>query len=179
MSIDVKGLLKQAKRRQVTEDVCLRGDLAGEYERLEKQLEKLPASNKLGGDPQRQTIQDEMERLRAEMAEATVPFVLAALSDAAFQQLVDDHPPRRDDGVEVNPGDAGVGFNRVTFYPAAIRACVIEPTLDAEDWALLLDNPDTAISAGQMMALKLAVMEVNGKAVDVPFSPADSNASQG
>lgn len=176
MSIDIKGLLKQAKRRQATEDVCLRGDLAGEYEQLVRELAELPANNKLGGDPERQRIADDMERLRAEMAAGTVPFVLRALSDTAFQQLADEHPPRRE-GDGLNGRDEEMGFNRATFYPALIRACVVEPVLDEEDWSLLLDNPDTAISAGQMVKLRIAAMQVNGAEVDVPFSPAASNVS--
>jgi hypothetical protein len=173
---DIKGLLKLAKRRQHTEDVCLRGDLAHEYDRLERQLAQLPANNKLGGDPERQRIAAEMDRVRAEMQAGTVPFVLHALPDADFQKLIDDHPPRRD-GDEVNDRDAAHGFDRSTFYPALIRACVAEPTLDGEDWALLFDNPDTALSPGQMLKLREAALEVNGREVDVPFSPAASNVS--
>jgi hypothetical protein len=85
--------------------VCLRGDLAGEYDALEKALAQLPPNNKLGGDPERQRIAAEMDRLRAEMQAGTVPFVLRALGDAAFQELVDAHPPRRD-GDDVNVADA-------------------------------------------------------------------------
>lgn len=173
---DIKSLLKQAKRRQTTEDVCLRGDLAGEYDQLAKQLEQLPANNKLGGDPERARIQAEMDRLRGEMQDATVPFALRALSDARFQEIVDEHPPRRI-GDDVNERDADAGFNRSTFYPALIRACVVDPMLDDEAWSLLLDNPDTALSPGQLSKLRMAALEVNGRSVDVPFSSAGSSGS--
>lgn len=174
--MDIKTLLKQAKRRTATVEVCLRGDLAGEYEQLERDLEKLPKSNKLGGDPERQRIAAEMERLRAEMQDGTVPFVLQALPDTAFQRLVDEHPPRRN-GDEVDARDADGGYNRATFFDALIRACIVEPELDDDDWQLLLG--EDGMSAGQKVTLWSEASRINGQSVDVPFSPAASNASQG
>jgi hypothetical protein len=168
---DIKALLKQAKRRQATEEVCLRGDLAGEYDDLERQLGKLPPNNKLGGDLERQRITAEMERLRAEMQDGTVTFVLRALGDTAFQTLVDEHPPRRD-GDEVNAEDAQSGLNRSTFYQALIQACVVEPELDAEDWELLFTE---GLSRGQASKLRIKALLINGEEVDVPFSPAGSS----
>lgn len=175
-TIDIKGLLKQAKRLTTTVDVCLRGDLAAEYEQLERQLAKLPPNNKLGGDPERQRIAAEMDRVRGEMAAGTVAFRLQALSDAAFQRLVDEHPPRRD-GDDVNDRDAHAGYNRATFYDALIRACTIDPTLDDEDWQLLLG--EDGMSPGQKLKLSVEASRVNGQEVDVPFSPAASNANPG
>jgi hypothetical protein len=171
---NIKAILKKAKRRQATEQVCLRGDLAGKYEDLEQQLAQLPTNTKLGGDPERQRITAEMDRLRAEMQEGTVPFVLLALPDAEFQELVDAHPPRRE-GDEVNEGDARSGYNRATFYRALIRACVVEPELDAEDWELLFAE---GISAGQRLKLSNTALRISSVPVDVPFSPAGSSESQ-
>jgi hypothetical protein len=171
----IKEKLKQARRRETTEDVCLRGDLAGEYEQLEKQLAALPPNNKLGGDPQRVRIEAELERVRAEMQDGTVPFTLRALSDSKFQRLIDAHPVRRD-GDDVNERDAELGYDRSTFYPALIKASVVEPTLDAEDWELLFDE---GLSRGQMSRLRDAALVVNGQSVDVPFSRAASSESQG
>jgi hypothetical protein len=176
MTVDIKALLKQAKRRTAKLEVCLRGDLAGDYEQLERDLAKLPPSNRLGGDPERQRITAQMELLRAEMQEGTVQFRLEALSDTAFQRLVDEHPPRRD-GDEVHERDAQSGYNRATFYDALIRACTVEPELDAEDWELLLG--EDGMSGGQKLALSLEASRINGESVDVPFSPAASNGNPG
>lgn len=176
MTVDIKALLKQARRRTATVEVCLRGDLAGEYEQLERDLAKLPKSTKLGGDPERRRITAEMDRLRAEMAEGTVPFRLEALSDAAFQRLVDEHPPRRN-GDELDVRDAEGGYNRATFFDGLIRACTVEPELDDDDWQLLLG--EDGMSGGQKVALWSEASRINGQAVDVPFSPAASNANPG
>lgn len=170
---DIKGLLKQAKRRETTVDVCLRADLASEYEQRERELAKLPRNNRLGGDPERQRITADMERLRADMQEGTVPFVLRALSDTDFQQLLDEHPPRRD-GDNVDVRDAQFGYNRATFNRALIRACVVSPTLDDEDWGLIFGE---ALSPAQISNLAFAASKVNGQDVDIPFSPDDSNES--
>jgi len=174
--MDIKALLKQARRRTARVEVCLRGDLAGEYEQLERDLAKLPPNNRLGGDPERQRITADMERLRTEMAEGTVTFRLEALSDTAFQRLVDEHPPRRD-GDEINERDAQSGYNRATFYDALVRACTVEPELDDEDWELLLG--EDGMSPGQKLNLSLEASRINGESVDVPFSPAATNANPG
>jgi hypothetical protein len=174
---NIKALIKQAKRRTETVKVCLRGDLADEYDQLSQQLAELPDSNKLGGDPERTRIEAELDRLRTEMTEGTVDFKLQALPDKAFQELVDEHPPRRR-GDDPDEMDARMGFNRSTFYPVLIRACTIEPELDAEDWNLLLGD-DGSLSAGQRVDLNTAALNVNSKPVDVPFSRAASNGSPG
>jgi hypothetical protein len=174
--MDIKAAIKNRKRRTAIVPVCLRGDLAGEYEQLERDLEKLPKGNKLSGDPERQRIAAEMERLRSEMQDGTVPFRLEALADTAFQELVDEHPPRRN-GDEVDARDADGGYNRATFFDALIKACTVEPELDAEDWDLLLGKD--GMSAGQKVSLWSEASRINGQSVDVPFSPAASNASRG
>lgn len=172
---DIKSLLKQAKRRETTEDVCLRGDLVGEQEQLQRQLAQLPKSDKLGGDPERQRITAELERLLAEMRDATVTFTLRALPDADFQRLVDEHPPRRD-GDEPNRGDAQAGYNRATFSRALIRACVVDPLLDDEDWHLVFAE---ALDPLQVTRLYMAAARVNGGNADVPFSPDDLSENPG
>jgi hypothetical protein len=168
-----KEKIKRRSRLQAEMDICLRGDLAGQYEQLQRQLAELPANNKLGGDPERQRIQAEMEHIRAEMVADTIPFVLRAISEPAFQELVDQHPPRRN-GDEINARDAAIGFNRSTFYHALIRACVIEPDdLDDEDWDVLF-SPD-GFSPGEFHRLGNEALRINDQAVDVPFSPAGSS----
>lgn len=169
-----KQKLRQARRREATVDVCLRGDLAGEYEQLEKHLAELPTNTKLGGDPERQRLAAELDRVRAEMQEGTEPFKLRALSENAFQRLIDQHPPRRK-GDEVDEVDAAYGYDRSTFPQALIQASTYEPELDDEDWALLFDQ---ALSRGQFATLRTAAQLVNGQQVDVPFSSAASSESQ-
>ena len=173
----VKDKIRQRKRLSADVKVCLRGDLAAEYEQYERQLAELPANTKLGGDPERARIQAEMDRLRTEMAEGTVEFRLEALSDARFQELVDEHPPRRD-GDDVNARDAEAGYNRATFFDALIRASTVSvdgDTLDDEDWGILLG--EDGISAGQKVALSTEASRINGQGVDVPFSRAGSGES--
>lgn len=170
---NIKALLQQAKRRSTTQDVCLRGDLASRYEELGRELAELPDNNKLGGDPNRERIESQMDEVREQMQAGTVPFVMRALPQPDFQRLVDAHPPRRD-GDEVNQLDASYGFNRSTFFPALFRASVVDPQLDDDDWAVLFAQ---ALSTVQVMGLGMEAYRLNAQDVDVPFSRAASNGS--
>lgn len=171
---DIKTILKKRKRRFATVDVCLRGDLAGEYEALERELANLPDSNKLGGDSRKADLQQRMEQVRAEMAEGTITFHLEALSDDRYQELVDENPPRRA-GDDVDQRDARSMVNGPAFNKALIRACTVEPELDDGDWELLL-GPD-GMSAGEKMRLASEAARICVVPVDVPFSSAASNGN--
>lgn len=171
---DIKTILKKRKRRTATVEVCLRGDLAGEYEALERELANLPAGNKLGGDPRKAELQQKMEQVRAEMAEGTITFRLEAVPDDRFQEIVDEHPPRRA-GDDVDPRDARTMVNGPAFNKAVIRACTVEPELDDDDWELLL-GPD-GMSSGEKMRLATEATRICSQPVDVPFSSAASNGN--
>lgn len=168
-----KKMLSQAKRPERTVPVCLRGDLAADFEQVERQLEEAQkkASDSLAASGISELV-DQLDALSAEMRKHTYDFRLRAMSRPAFRALVADHGPRRDpDTNEVLERDRYVGVNTDTFYDALIRACVVDPELDDEDWKTLLDE---TLTDKQFDALSDAAWYLNRGDVDVPFSRAAS-----
>ncbi|MEU4782841.1 hypothetical protein [Micromonospora sp. NPDC023633] len=176
-STDFTTLLAAAKLPERTVPICLRGDLVAEFEDLERQLEdelRTPAVS-LEGDGSG-AIADRMEALRAEMQAHTYPFRLRAMARPAWRAFVAAHPPRKDDAGEVDERDRIIGVNIETFYPALVRASVVDPQLDDAQWARLLDE---VLTDRQFDELANAAWGLNRREVDVPFSPAASRMTRG
>lgn len=186
--------LKDAKLPERSVPVCLRGDLVAEWEAAERDLER---AQKQPGDSKEGTgvggLLDRIEALQAEMSEHSDEYRLRALPRHKFRKLVVAHPPRTDENDEVRREDLQIGVNRETFFPALIKASVIEPDLDDEDWRVLLGDTDAAIAeleaAGkqdeiqdglltdrQCQQLEDVAWFLNRAEVDVPFSRAASLA---
>lgn len=170
---NIKEQLRNAKAPEKRVPICLRGDLARQYEALEQELEELasgPDTKKLGGDPERDHITAEMDALREQMADATETFLFRGLPSKRYQALKDEHPMRVDENGNVPRLDAIYNFNTVTMFEPLIRACVVEPEMDSDDWLALFGT----LTDGQFDRLGLAAVEVNRKVVDVPFSRSGS-----
>lgn len=170
--VDVDALLAQARRPEKTVSLCLRGDLQAEFERLDVEHAKAvsSATDSLAGNGAL-AIAQEMEALRDQMAESTLTVTLRALPRAEYSALVLAHPERRDEAGDPFPVDRDNGFNVETFYPALIRACVVDPELTETQWSTLLDE---TLSDRQFDELAYAAVGVNRGPVSVPFSPAAS-----
>jgi hypothetical protein len=138
--------LKDAKLPERSVSVCLRGDLVAEWEQAERDLEraqKQPSDSKEGVGVG--ALVDRIEALQAEMSEHADDFRLRALPRHKFRKLVVAHPPRKDGG-DVNREDNQLGVNRETFFPALIKASVVEPALDEDDWLALFGDTDETIA---------------------------------
>jgi hypothetical protein len=176
---DFKARLKAAKLPERTVSICLRGDLVAEFEELERQLAeaiRTPATS-LEGDGSG-PIAERMEELRRQMLEDTTPFRLRAMPKPRWRAFVGEHPPRKGDDGEIDDRDRIIGVNVDTFYTALIRASVVEPALDDEDWEALLGD-DGVLTSRQFDDLADAAWGLNRREVDVPFSPAASRMTRG
>lgn len=178
-----KTMLAEAQLPEKVVQICLRGDLAADFEQLENDLsdaQKVAEQvNSLSGGETAAQIAEQMEALRIEMQEHTYPFRCRALPKRAFRALVADHPPRSvagtGDEVKVHDDDRGFGVNVTTFFDALIRACVVDPELDAADWKLLLDEK---LTDNQFDTLAVTCWYVNRSDVDIPFSYAASKITR-
>jgi hypothetical protein len=171
-----KAMLGTAKLPERTVPICLRGDLVAEHEELERQLKEANrrAADSLAGNGAGDLV-DRIEALQEEMLAATVTFRVRALPKPAWRALLAAHPPRHDVDDKPNPDDAAVGVNMETFWDAIARACLIEPLVDDESWALMA-GPDGKLTDRQIGQLADAAWAVNRGDVSVPFSDAVSQA---
>lgn len=170
----VKDKIKGAKRPQKTVNLCLRGDLQADHERLEAELERLitaPASDRLN-DPtvaQRRQVAEQIQALAAQMADDTVTVTVRGMPGNRWDTFRGQHPARP--GVKE---DEPLGVNLRTFIPALLRTATIDPELDDDDWDQFLGNDDKGVdsilTSRQIGDWYLAALLVNRGEVDVPFS---------
>lgn len=169
-----KQKLKAARLPERSIQVCLRGDLTADFEAAERDLKQAQETKNSGMEDGVGPIIDRIDALRAEMREHTEEFRLRAMSQPKFRALVAEHTPRRDDEGTVDAADAQMGFNRDTFFDALLKASVISPDLDDDDWTALLD----VLTDRQYNDLTDAAWFVNRTEVSVPFSQAASLAKR-
>lgn len=175
MTADFNTLLKAAKLPEKAIQVCLRGDLTAEFERLERQLEEArrrPADS-LGGDGTG-AIVERMDDLRQQMLDNSYEFRLRAMPRPAWRAFIGEHPPRQTDDGEVDERDKFIGVNLETFHPALIRRCLVDPQLDERQWHEL----EQVLTDRQFDTLADAAWSLNRRDVDIPFSRAASQASR-
>jgi hypothetical protein len=171
-------LLAQARPAERTVLLCLRGDLVAEFEELERQLAKAKDRNadSLAGTGA-PAIAAKMEELRGEMEQYSVTFRLRTLPRRAYQKLLAENPPRRDPNKpdQILPADAQLDnqsdANAETFWFALARACVVEPAMDDEQWARLVDE---VLSDRQFELLAVVSLALCRGEVNIPFSFAAS-----
>lgn len=167
---NIKDMLKAAKLPEKQVPICLRGDLQAEFEDAERRLTDAEnnTGDSLAGNGAR-AVAEQIEALRQQMQEHTVPFRLRALPRPAWKDLLAAHPPRKGDDGAVDERDKYVGVNLDTFFEALVRSAVVEPQMDDEDWAMLFGE---ALTDRQFDLLSDAAWGLNRREVDVPFSRA-------
>lgn len=169
--------LKAARLPEAVVPIVMRGDLAAERERLQRQVDEAKArkADSLAGAGTAD-LEERLREVADEMRESVVEFRLRALprtkrpgdSRASFAELKAAHPPRETNG-EMIREDIMAGFvNAETFPDPLVKASIVDPPLTDEDW----DNLD--ISQGQFDELVTAAWTLNQGRVDIPFSSAAS-----
>jgi hypothetical protein len=168
----IKQLLRDAKLPERSVPVCLQADLVAEFEAVERSLAQAQRDTRdsLAAGTKVRELSDRIEALREQMLEHTIDFRLRALSRPAWRKLINEHPPRKAADGSVVDGD-NMGVNSDTFFDALLRASVVEPELDDDDWSLLLEEKLTDRQWGQLTD---AAWYLNRGEVDVPFSHAAS-----
>lgn len=168
----IKDKLKASRRPEKVVTLCLRGDLVGDFDAVRREhdaLEEAGPNASLNAGAKRRELLGRMEAIRDEMRESATDFRLQALPRTRWTELVVKYPPR--DGLL---RDRAMGVNEDEFIAALLRACVVDPVLDEEDWAVL----EETLTNSQYLELGNAAWELNQEKVSVPFLPAAS-PSQG
>lgn len=175
-----KTMLAEAKLPERTVPICLRGDLVADFEEAERLL--VEANNNRGdsldGGSELGSLAERVESLREQMREHFYTFRLRALPRRDWRALVAEHPPRRmdtaDGDPEVHEDDRYIGVNAETFFDAIVRACLVDPELDEQEYTHLL----AVLSDKQYESLTAAAWGVNRSDVDIPFSRVASLINQ-
>jgi hypothetical protein len=187
-----------AQRAERSIQICLRADLVAGHEAADRELKRARDEGRVSDSKESSGLGDLIEKVRAleaQMLEEADTWVLRAMPRHKFRALVDAHEPRRGDDGEPLDEDRQLGLNRDTFFPALIRASVITPELDDEDWLWLLGHTDeerahleaeerqAEIEDGVLTDRQFGDLEdtawfLNRGEVKVPFSHAASLASR-
>jgi hypothetical protein len=166
---DFAKLLGAARMPERSVQVCLRGDLAAELEALDAELEhaqKKPKTSLAGTGTT--ALVERIEALQDEMRAHTYPVRLRAMTRHAWRELVDAHPPRRDDKGEPDIGDVQSGVNRDTFFEPMLRASIVDPELNDDQFQQL----SQALTDRQYEGLVRVAWDLNQGEIDIPFSRA-------
>lgn len=156
---DISELLAGASPRELTVQVCLAGDAAGELEALEAELGQLGewAPTSIAERNPAFELQERIEAARQRVREAAVEFRFRALGHRAYSNLLAAHPAPEG---SKEPYDAG------TFLPAVLVACCVEPSLTPAQADRLLD----VVNDGTARTLFAAALAVNEEPSPLPFS---------
>jgi hypothetical protein len=171
-----KDIIKGGRLAERSVPVCMRADLVAQHEELDRQLQKAVSEprDSLAAGSAVSGLSEQIRELEAEMAENTIDFRIRALPRVKYRALREKHPPRKAADDSVDQRDFWARFNTDTFWGPLLRASVVEPVLDDEDWAGLIgdDEQDGNLSEAQFVRLSLAAFNLNEQEVDVPFSAA-------
>lgn len=157
-------LIGKARLPEGSVPVCLRGDLAARHEQLERDLaaaQDADNADSLAAGGQARKIAQEIEQLQDEMREHTHDFVFRGLPSRQYRDLVEQHPPRKD-----NATDAVFGADMSTFPVALIAKCCIDPVMTVEQVEQLAD----VTTEGAQMDMFMCAAGLNRNRVDVPKS---------
>jgi hypothetical protein len=159
----ISDILKRAKPRERTVPICIRGDLAGEVERLAEEISKVssdwePAD--LTEEHPARALAARLKEVREEAKAAEVPFTLRYIGDKAYSDLLAAHPSQ----------DEGQLFDAQTFPRALIVASCVDPVMTAEEAADLFE----VLNQGEIDKLANAAWDVHTSVDIAPFSLAAS-----
>lgn len=103
------------------------------------------------GSPECAAAQADVDAARAAVDACYATITLTALEPAAFEQLLDAHPPTKDQA------DADEAYNVDTFRPALLAVCAT-PRRTPGDWEQFLAS---RLSHGERQGLWVACLAIN------------------
>lgn len=171
-----------------TVTVVLDPDLAEEYEQLRQQRDMAHARTQVQPDnPEGHAQLLEADaaleacKVRLEEEDAVAYFTFRGIGRAAYEKLVDSHPPTAEQRTKAKAGGMGdLAWNHDTLPPALVAACLVEPQLSYEDVLDLWCSPDW--NQAELAVLLNTAIEVNGsrRTVDLgkDFRPTHNSAAR-
>lgn len=171
---DFLTLLAAAALPQRTVPVCLRGDLQAQHETADRELEALLKEGSGKFNDGRGALKAKLLALEAEMKAATYEFRLQGLARPQYRAFIAGYPMRIEEDGSLHQEDRVYGFNIDGGAEPLVRRCLVDPVLDADGWARLME----ALTERQFDDLAGAAWYLNRGDVDVPFSRAASRLTE-
>ena len=159
----IDDIIKQATPRERTVQVCIRGDLAGEAERLAAEVAKVSEDwepSDLAEEHPGRALAAQLKEVREQARAAEVPFTLRYIGDKAYSDLLAAHPS----------SDANELFDSVAFPKALIAACCVDPVMTVDQATELFEK----LNQGEIKKLFDAAWDVHNSSELIPFSLAAS-----
>jgi hypothetical protein len=159
------GLRERLKARPPAQaTVGIRIGTASEVQENERKLVNLlgliQEAEKRGDANTVAALSAELPQVEAQFNAGFEFVVVKAISADEMEELISEHPPT---SVQ-QAADPRVTFNRTTFYPALLEACV-DTEETAQDWAEMMASGEIAL--GEINALINAAMDLNDRAPTV------------
>lgn len=163
MANSIEDILAKARPREKTVMVCIRGDLAGEAERLQDELSRVSEDwepTDLGDVHPARAIAERLKAVHGQVREAEEPFKLRYIGDKAYSDLMAAHPSN----------DDNEAFDSEAFPRALVAASCVEPVMSEEQVTQLFE----VINEGEIKKLFDAAWDVHNSSDVIPFSLAAS-----
>jgi len=125
-----------------------------DVERLKNAEQKLNLARFTSDDEEVAAAEASLAKVRAELRETGVSFVIRGIGRLAFEELVREHPPTKE---QIEKNEAS--FDPETFWPALCAASVVGG-MSAEEWKTeVFDSAEWG--PGELTDLREKVMTVN------------------
>jgi hypothetical protein len=165
---DIEDDLEQVKPTTASVLLCLRGDLLGELDLINDDLDQYDGwepSSLSDVDP-RTGLQARKAELEAQMRAESKPYRFETIGDEAWSDLLAAHPPREGKADRED-------FDPKTFPTALLAASAVEPTMTIEQAKRLFSR----LALPQRNSLFGTAYSANMRGVEVPFLPPSSDAA--
>jgi hypothetical protein len=164
--------------REESTQICLRPDLLDEWGEADEALKASKAkdmvSGRLAGGVSAETkkLAKRVQELEEQIEQVAITCRFRAMSKDRWQALIDNHPPRAGDQM-----DLFAGYNRDAVLDAAVRVCLIDPVF-ADCTQEECDHTEcgtwqqfaASCNPSEWKELKDTVNSVNRGVVDLPKS---------
>lgn len=146
--------------------VPLRGDLLGELQDLEDQLELAKQRDLMSNGPKESPpIAERIGQLEQELLDSEIEFRFRGIGRGPRSRLLSEHPPTQAQQAEAKADGGRLLFNIETFPPALMAAaCVLPEGWAAADFAALWEE----WTDGQTAKLWQACLAANQGAAETP-----------
>ncbi len=166
-------ILARKKPNERSVDILLDSTLKGEISALEKELSRVSRNSRRSlSDVSPDHIQTQIDALYDQALEETVTFTFRDIGRKAYDALVAEHPPTKEqkDDYKAQDGPGNLGFNPETFPPALISACCVDPEISLAQATLICDT----WSEGDIQELFLCAIAVCKEKTSIPFGKSAS-----